>query len=109
MAMNDNGWGGGKKNTDGPPDLDEIFRSLNQKLSRLLGGGSGNGAGGSPEGRSLFRGGASILLLILAGVWLASGLYVVGAREVGVVTAESVEDLVAHIAERTDGISVRYG
>lgn len=31
------------------------------------------------------------------------------AREVGVVTAESVEDLVAHIAERTDGISVRYG
>lgn len=31
------------------------------------------------------------------------------AREVGVVTAESVDDLVAHIAERTDGISVRYG
>lgn len=31
------------------------------------------------------------------------------AREVGVVTAEGVEDLVAHIAERTDGISVRYG
>ncbi|MGJ3521686.1 hypothetical protein ACR4XJ_01495 [Nitratidesulfovibrio sp. D1] len=31
------------------------------------------------------------------------------AREVGVVTAETVEDLVAHIAERTDGISVRYG
>ena len=85
MAMNDNGWRGGKKDNDGPPDLDEIFRSLNQKLSRLLGGGPGNGAGGSPEGRSLFRGGASILLLILAGVWLASGLYVVDAREVGVV------------------------
>ena len=51
----------------------------------MLGGGPGNGAGGSPEGRSLFRGGASILLLILAGVWLASGLYVVDAREVGVV------------------------
>ena len=31
------------------------------------------------------------------------------AREVGVVTAEGVDDLVAHIAERTDGISVRYG
>lgn len=31
------------------------------------------------------------------------------AREVGVVTAETVDDLVAHIVERTDGISVRYG
>lgn len=85
MAMNDNGWRGGKKDNDGPPDLDEIFRSLNQKLSRLLGGGQGNGPGGSPEGRSLFRGGASVLLVVLAGVWLASGLYVVDAREVGVV------------------------
>lgn len=31
------------------------------------------------------------------------------AREVGVLAAETVEDLVTHIAERTDGISVRYG
>ena len=36
--MNDNGWRGGKRdNNDGPPDLDEIFRSLNQKLSRAVG------------------------------------------------------------------------
>ena len=86
MAMNDNGWRGGKRdNTDGPPDLDEIFRSLNQKLSRLLGGRGGQGGGSPDGGRALFKGGASLLALILGGVWLASGFYVVDAREVGVV------------------------
>lgn len=86
MAMNDNGWRGGKRdNNDGPPDLDEIFRSLNQKLSRLLGGRGGQGGGSPDGGRALFKGGASLLALILGGVWLASGFYVVDAREVGVV------------------------
>lgn len=87
MAMNDNGWRGGKRdNNDGPPDLDEIFRSLNQKLSRLLGGRGGQPGGGLPDGgRALFKGGISLLALILVGVWLASGFYVVDAREVGVV------------------------
>lgn len=86
MAMNDNGWRGGKRdNNDGPPDLDEIFRSLNQKLSRLLGGRGGQGGGSPDGGRTLFKGGASLLALILGGVWLASGFYVVDAREVGVV------------------------
>ena len=55
MAMNDNGWRGGKKDNDGPPDLDEIFRSLNQKLSRLLGGGQGNGPGGSQTKQQIER------------------------------------------------------
>ena len=35
MAQNDPNWGG-KRPNDGPPDLDEIFRKLNQRLSRLL-------------------------------------------------------------------------
>ena len=69
MAMNDNGWRGGKRdNNDGPPDLDEIFRSLNQKLSRLLGGRGGQGGGSPDGGRALFKGGASLLALILGGV-----------------------------------------
>ena len=53
MAQNDPNWGG-KRPNDGPPDLDEIFRKLNQRLSRLLGNrgpdeeppvGNGGGSG----------------------------------------------------------------
>jgi len=55
--MNDNGWRGGKRdNNDGPPDLDEIFRSLNQKLSRLLGGRGGQGDGQQERGGAAARG-----------------------------------------------------
>ena len=65
MAMNDNGWRGGKRdNNDGPPDLDEIFRSLNQKLSRLLGGRGGQGGGSPDGGRALFKGGASLAKIV---------------------------------------------
>ena len=52
-------------NNDGPPDLDEIFRLLNQS-SRLLGGRGGQGGGSPDGGRALFKGGASLLALILA-------------------------------------------
>ncbi|XLM23148.1 protease modulator HflK N-terminal domain-containing protein, partial [Chromobacterium piscinae] len=33
----------GRNGQNGPPDLDEVFRDLNRKLSRLLGGKSSNG------------------------------------------------------------------
>ncbi|MGB9151379.1 MAG: protease modulator HflK N-terminal domain-containing protein, partial [Burkholderiales bacterium] len=46
MALNDPQWG--KKNNDGPPDLDEIWRKFNEKLRGLFGGKRGGGsAGGS--------------------------------------------------------------
>jgi membrane protease subunit HflK len=47
MAWNEPGgkdkdpWGGGGKNNDGPPDLDEAFKKLQEKLNGLFGGGSG--------------------------------------------------------------------
>lgn len=90
MAQNDPNWGG-KRPNDGPPDLDEIFRKLNQRLSRLLGNrgpdeeppvGNGNGSGESPRG---MRFGAAGVLAALAGLWLLSGFYIVDAREQGVV------------------------
>ena len=39
---------------DGPPDLDELWRDFNRKLSGMFGGKSGgpsspNGSGGSPD------------------------------------------------------------
>ncbi|MFC3533794.1 FtsH protease activity modulator HflK [Vogesella facilis] len=86
MAQNDNNRGP----NDGPPDLDEVFRQLNEKLSRLLGGKprqpqTPNGGNGGPRMPGGMRFGAAGLLLVLGGLWLASGFYVVDAREEGVV------------------------
>lgn len=68
-----NGKGGGT-----PPDLDEMLRNLQRKLSGLFGGGSGGGTGGNSS--------TIVLILVLLGVgWLASGLYQVDAAENGVV------------------------
>jgi len=68
-----------------PPNLDEVIRRLQERLSRLLGGGgaggSGDRPGGSGIGKALIPVGLAILLLL----WIASGLYVVGADEQAVV------------------------
>ncbi|SCK20232.1 FtsH protease activity modulator HflK [Vogesella sp. LIG4] len=86
MAQNGNNRGP----NDGPPDLDEVFRQLNDKLSRLLGGKPRqpqppSGGGGGPRLGGGMRFGAAGLLMVLGGLWLASGFYVVDAREEGVV------------------------
>ncbi|WKB55072.1 FtsH protease activity modulator HflK [Eleftheria terrae] len=74
------GSGGGRN--DGPPDLDEIWRDFNRRLSGMFGGKSGgpgpNGSGGSmPPG---FRG-ASLSVLLIGGVavliWIMSGIFIV--------------------------------
>ena len=52
MAQNDPQRGGGRRGNDGPPDLDELFRNLNNKLSRILGGkGGGDDNGVDQAGR----------------------------------------------------------
>jgi len=52
MAWNEPGgsqdndpWGGRRKK-QGPPDLDEVLRKLQQKISGLFGGKGGSGGGG---------------------------------------------------------------
>lgn len=76
---------------DGPPDLDELWRDFNRKLSGMFGGksgGSGNSgnAGGSPDMK-----GAGIGIGLIAGVvalgWLASGFFIVQEGQQGVVTS----------------------
>ncbi|MFG6487164.1 FtsH protease activity modulator HflK [Roseateles sp. BYS78W] len=75
---------------DGPPDLDELWRDFNRKLSGLFGGKGGGsssgGAGGSPDMK-----GAGIGLGLIAGVvalgWLASGFFIVQEGQQGVVTS----------------------
>src|SRR5258708_5811198 len=90
MPPNDPQWG--KKNNEGPPDLDEILRKLQQKISGLLGfrsrppgsGGGGGGGGGSNVGNAVGGGIVFVILLIVA-VWLASGFYIVDEGWRGVV------------------------
>jgi membrane protease subunit HflK len=91
MAWNDPQWGnkGSRKPNDGPPDLDELWRRLNERLGSLFGnkGGGGNGGGsdlspgGMPGGRNL----VFLLIGALVLVWLASGFYIVDTGQRGVV------------------------
>jgi membrane protease subunit HflK len=82
MAWNDPDWG--KKSSGGPPDLDELWRNFNDKLSRMFGGkGTPTPPAGTPS-KPPFNG---VLLLIglIVVIWLGSGFYIVNARERGVV------------------------
>jgi membrane protease subunit HflK len=79
---------------DGPPDLDELWRDFNRKLSGLFsgkGGGdnggnnsSGGGSGFSPDG-----GNAGIGIGLIAGlvalIWLGSGFFIVQEGQQAVV------------------------
>lgn len=70
-----------------PPDLDEVIRSLQEKLAKIFGGGNGDGensSGGSSSNNSLkglgfVAGGAALL-------WGLSGFYIVDEGNNGVET-----------------------
>ena len=86
MPPNDPQWG--KKSNDGPPDLDEILRKLQQKIAALLGFRRGPpGTGGSPGGgiSAAVGGGVIFIILLIVAVWLASGFYIVDEGRRGVV------------------------
>ncbi|MDC1338034.1 FtsH protease activity modulator HflK [Pelagibacteraceae bacterium] len=68
------GGGNGSGKGPTPPDIDALIRDIQNKIKRFLPGGSSSG--GKPIG---------LILIILAFVWLASGLYRVGPDEQGVV------------------------
>ncbi|PWB56148.1 MAG: FtsH protease activity modulator HflK [Nitrosomonadales bacterium] len=82
MAWNDPDWG--KKNSGGPPDLDELWRKFNQKLNAMFGGKAASSGGGAPMGPKAFGGMGLIAALALL-VWIGSGFYIVNAGERGVV------------------------
>lgn len=72
------------RNKSNPPDLDEVFRSVQKKLSGLFGGDDSNQPPGEGEGLSL-----QVLGLIGLGVvilWSMSGFYTVDQGSRGVVT-----------------------
>jgi modulator of FtsH protease HflK len=90
MAWNEPGGNPGKRNPwgsnkpeQGPPDLDEVIRNLQRRLSALFGGGTGGrNAGGSAPGRGF---GLGTILLALATIWAFTGLYRVDAAERGII------------------------
>lgn len=88
MAWNEPGkdkdpWGGNNgRNNDGPPDLDEAFKKLQDKLNGMFGGGNGGrSSGGSSSMGPLFAIIAAVALLIYGG----AGFYQVDAKERAVV------------------------
>jgi membrane protease subunit HflK len=77
---------GSKNNPDGPPDLDEIVKNLQKRFSGLFGGGKGSDTGGSASGGNSFGiVGVFVVLVLLAGVWLATGFYTVQQGETGII------------------------
>ena len=81
---------------EGPPDLDELWRDFNRKLSRLFGGGRGGSDGNGPAGngggnlqpdmRGAGIGVALVIGVVLLGC-LASGVFIVQEGQRGVITS----------------------
>jgi len=87
---------------DGPPDLDELWRDFNRKLSGLFGGkGGGSRNNGSGDGGSNSNGGGpnfqpdmksagvgvSLIAGVVALIWLGSGFFIVQEGQQAVVTS----------------------
>jgi membrane protease subunit HflK len=109
MSINDPQWGnrGGdddkpnnrppRRPNDGPPDLEDLWRDFNRKLTGMMGnkkGGGNNGGNNGGDGPrmppmefnpKMFSGGIGILAGLALLVWLASGFYIVDASQRGVI------------------------
>ncbi len=76
-------WGGGDQ---GPPDLDEAIKKIQQRLNGLFGGGGKRGGSGGGSGGGKISG--TLLALVLGGallVWGLLGFYQVDQQERAVV------------------------
>ena len=101
MSLNDPQWGnrgndggGDKRPNQGPPDLEQLWRDLNRKLSGIFDKRRGGGNQGGDRGdlrppiqfnNRFLGGGIGLLLALVVVVWLASGFYIVDASQRGVV------------------------
>ncbi|CAG1002723.1 Modulator of FtsH protease HflK [Burkholderiales bacterium] len=88
MSLNDPQWGKRGGNSGGPPDLDEIWRNVNRRLSDMFGRrGSGDAPPGEPRPprAALPLSGVGLLVALVLLVWLASGFYIVDEGRRGVV------------------------
>lgn len=72
----------GRKEGQGPPDLDEVVRKMQEKLGGIFGGKSSGRPGKTGKTRGINLG---LIVLIVLLVWAASGIYIVAPAERGVV------------------------
>jgi modulator of FtsH protease HflK len=77
---------------DGPPDLDELWRDFNRKLSGLFGGGKGGrnderppGGPFQPDVKSAGIG-AGLIAMVALLIWLGSGFFIVQEGHRAVIT-----------------------
>ncbi|HZE91979.1 MAG TPA: protease modulator HflK, partial [Rhizobacter sp.] len=85
--------GGGRG--DGPPDLDELWRDFNRKLSGLFGGKKGGSrntgpSGGGPNFQPDMKSaglGVSLIAGVVVLIWAGSGFFIVQEGQQAVVTS----------------------
>ena len=101
FSLNDPRWGRGsqdnneqdarqnsRKPTDGPPDLDQLWRDFNQRLNRLFGGkggGRGGDEGGSPTDGHGAGISAGVVAVVIGFLWLVSGFFIIQEGQTGVI------------------------
>ena len=101
LSLNDPRWGRGDgngerqrpvepkrpqaKEGEGPPDLDEMWRDFNRRLSRMFGRKGGGAGGGRPDNGRGARIGVGIVIGVLIAIYLGSGVFVVQDGQAGVV------------------------
>jgi modulator of FtsH protease HflK len=92
MSLNDPNWGRGSRGpqgpgggNQGPPDLDELWRNFNRRLSELFGRRRGGDEPPRPPSARGLGGGAGVIAVLVLLVWLASGFYIVVEGQRGVV------------------------
>ncbi len=79
------------QDTQAPPDLDELWRDFNRRISGLFGGKGGGGgqspAGGGqgPSGKATGIG-AGLIAVALLVIWLGSGFFIVQEGQQAVIT-----------------------
>lgn len=79
-------WGGqGDGQQQGPPDLDEVVRKLQDKIGGIFGGRGRGGSGGGKGGGRAASFGIGTILLVVLGLWGISGFYIVNEGSQGVV------------------------
>lgn len=88
MAWNEPGGGGNKDpwgtgGNQGPPDLDEAFKKLQEKLNGLFGGGSGGGKNSGPT--EIGAGFIFVVIAVIVLIWASMGIYQVNEKDRAVV------------------------
>ncbi|MCU7813572.1 MAG: FtsH protease activity modulator HflK [Candidatus Thiodiazotropha sp. (ex Notomyrtea botanica)] len=91
MAWNEPGGGkdpwSGKGGDQGPPDLDEVVKKLQDKFGGLFGNRGSSGGNSSSSSGSSGPGSKTVSVVIAIAIigWLASGIYIIQPAERGVI------------------------